>query len=70
MVPFPRTDAHRVLRELWPPESICGPQVRPPVLVGFVEEQGGVPGIFEGRRVQEHIEYRGERALMAWPGGS
>lgn len=26
-------------------KSVCGPQVRTPILVGFVEEQGGVADI-------------------------
>lgn len=44
-------------------KSIHGPLVKTPILVGFVEDVGGAPGILEGHLVHEHTEYREELEL-------
>lgn len=46
---------------------IHGPPVRTPILAGFVEEEGGPPGILVGRLVHEHTEYI-EKPNLTWLG--
>lgn len=48
-------------------KSVCGPQVRIPILVGFVEEQGRAAEILENHWVHEYTEYR-EEPELTWLG--